>query len=350
MTRTVVVSTHLDDAVFSCYGAIGPDVTVLTVLAGIPPARTVGAWDARGGVQDSSEHVEERREEDLRAIARSGAGVVHLDFPDAQYAAAGHVKAPSLDALVRALRQHLHGATLVYAPSALSARTLGLLRRLRRRRSDHELVRDAVLRVRPDAVLYADLPYACHPAGGFALPAALAESGLRRSVTRLEAALLEEKLEASACYASQLPQLREIFGDFLDEATLGTEVYWTPVAGGGARVLPLRSGAHEVRDALGVAVEGVALEDGRAAGGAQARRLGRMVEEMRDRLAQRSGIVRRDVDPVDAVADDVDLAAVARDDDGLPHRHGLRDGGDAGVEVDVLERDDDKERLGVEVP
>jgi LmbE family N-acetylglucosaminyl deacetylase len=350
MTRTVVVSTHLDDAVFSCYGAIGPDVTVLTVLAGIPPAQTVGAWDARGGVRDSREHVEERREEDIRAIERSGAQVIHLDFPDAQYARSGAVKAPSLDSVVRALGQHLRGASTVYAPSALSARTLGLLRRLRRRRSDHRLIRDAVLSVRPDAVLYADLPYARHPAGGFDLPAELVEQERRQYVTRLEGALLEEKLEASACYASQLPQLRRIFGDFLDDAMLGTEVYWTPVAGGGARVLPLRAGADEAPDALGVAVEGVALQNGRAPGGAEAGRLGGMVDEMRDRLAQRAGIVRRDVDPVDAVADDVDLAAVARDDDGLPHRHRLRDGGHPGVEVDLFERDDDEERFGVEVP
>jgi LmbE family N-acetylglucosaminyl deacetylase len=268
MTRTVVVSAHLDDAVFSCYGAIGPDATVLTVLAGVPPPRTVGAWDARTGVSDSRVHVEERRAEDVRAVERAGAQAVHLDFPDAQYAQAGAVAAPSLDSVVRALGQHLRGAATVYAPSALSARTLGLLRRWRRRRSDHELVRDAVLRVRPDAVLYADLPYARHKGGGFDLPGELVEHGRQRYVTRLEHALLDEKLEASRCYASQLPQLQQIFGDFLDGSVLGTEVYWTPAAGGGNGGLPLRAGAHEVRDALDVPVEGVALENGSPAGGA----------------------------------------------------------------------------------
>jgi LmbE family N-acetylglucosaminyl deacetylase len=246
----VVVSAHLDDAVFSCYGALGPDVTVLTVLAGAPPPGTVGAWDARSGIGDSREHVGVRRAEDVRAVERSGARAVQLDFLDSQYTQSGAVPAPSVDAVARALGPHLRGAATVYAPSALSARTLGPLRRLRRRRSDHELVRDAVLEVRRDAVLYADLPYARRARGGFTLPRGL-EADRRRRVTRLDGAALDEKLEASRCYESQLPQLRRLFGDFLDAATLGVEVYWTPAGAGG---LPLTAGAHEVSDPLDVSV------------------------------------------------------------------------------------------------
>src|SRR5690242_9528681 len=32
----VAVSTHLDDVVLSCFGALGPKATVVTVLAGVP--------------------------------------------------------------------------------------------------------------------------------------------------------------------------------------------------------------------------------------------------------------------------------------------------------------------------
>ena len=181
---TVVVSTHLDDAVFSCYSLLGPDTVVVTVLAGVPPEGVLGDWDAAGGAASSRERVLERRAEDERALALSGARAVHLDFLDSQYWRDG--APPALDGL----DAYLTGD--VYAPAGIG-------------NSDHVLVRDAVLAVRPDAVLYGDLPYAQRHGFG----------GIERELV-LGDALLEEKLAASRCYATQLVQLEADFPGFLD--------------------------------------------------------------------------------------------------------------------------------------
>ena len=229
MTDTVVVSAHLDDAVLSCYSALGPSTTVVTVFAGYPPEGTLGAWDAAGGATDSRERVKERREEDRRALSASRAAFVHLDLPDVQYVSTGTIERPSAEAFAASLRERLAGATTVLAPCALS--TTRRLQRLRRRsHSDHRFVRDAVLRARPDATLYADLPYAIHPAiGGFNLPRDLDGAGRIERRVALDEALLTEKIAAVRCYETQIAQLVETFGDFLTPGGLGLEVYWAPV-------------------------------------------------------------------------------------------------------------------------
>src|SRR6476620_7604766 len=87
--RVVVVSVHLDDAVFSVGAALaraarrGADVTVLTVLANDPadesPARE---WDAQAGFATAAEAARARREEDSRACELVGATPVWLPFGD----------------------------------------------------------------------------------------------------------------------------------------------------------------------------------------------------------------------------------------------------------------------------
>src|SRR4051812_33085440 len=84
----VVISPHLDDAVFSCgeWLAGHPGATVVTVFAGVP---TVGdrltEWDARCGFGSAAEAVMVRRDEDRRAQALVEADAVWLDFTDSQY-------------------------------------------------------------------------------------------------------------------------------------------------------------------------------------------------------------------------------------------------------------------------
>ena len=192
----------------SAFGALGPRVTVVTVLAGLPPSGSLAEWDALTGAVDSRERVAERRAEDRAALEIAGAVPVHLDFADAQYVAAGLMAAPSTAGIAQALAPLLTDDE-VLAPAGIA-------------NLDHVLVRDAVLSQRPDAVLYADLPYAL--AHGFDLPADLEPRQGRDEP--LSGAMLESKLQATRAYASQLPQLIVDFGDFLDAAGLGRERYW----------------------------------------------------------------------------------------------------------------------------
>lgn len=191
---TAVVSTHFDDAVFSCYSLLGPETTVVTALAGFPAEGVLGSWDADGGATSSAARVAERRAEDEAALALSGSRAVHLDFLDKQYWDDG---GPSVGELAYGLEPHLVGTA--YAPAGIG-------------NDQHALVRDAVLAVRPDAILYVDLPYALLHGWG--------EPG---HDVELDDALVAEKLAASRCYATQLDQLVADFGDFLTVDALRRE-------------------------------------------------------------------------------------------------------------------------------
>jgi LmbE family N-acetylglucosaminyl deacetylase len=90
--RVLVLSPHLDDAVFSLGAALaeaaraGAGVTVLTVLAGDPGSGApAGPWDARAGFATAGEAASARREEDRAACAAIGAAPDWLPYGDAQY-------------------------------------------------------------------------------------------------------------------------------------------------------------------------------------------------------------------------------------------------------------------------
>ncbi len=228
VSEIVVVSPHLDDAVLSAYAMLGPSTTVVTVFAGLPPDGVLSDWDAGSGALDSRTRIEERRAEDRRALERSGAAFVHLDLGDRQYVALGSMPANTETSVAAELRGHIGGAPLVLAPSALSSSSRNPIKRHRRRRnSDHRLVREAVLAVRPDAALYADLPYALTADRGFVLPSDLDRRHRREHRVQLDPELLADKLESVRCYTTQIPPLAEVFGDFLRPEALGLEVWWS---------------------------------------------------------------------------------------------------------------------------
>jgi LmbE family N-acetylglucosaminyl deacetylase len=210
--RRVAVSTHLDDVALSCFGVLGPETTVVTVLAGAPPVGVLGEWDRDGGAASSRERVLERRGEDCRALASTGCSIAHLDFLDGQYWGLDKLLPPTADELADALRPFLRDAE-VFAPAGIH-------------NPDHKLVRDAVLAVRPEATLYADLPYALHPdLGGFELPPEVPARTERREL-RLDERSAAAKVEACLRYSTQLRQLTDFFGNFINSDALGLEVVW----------------------------------------------------------------------------------------------------------------------------
>jgi hypothetical protein len=214
MSRFAVFSTHLDDAVLSCYSALGPEATVITVLAGVPPVTVLGCWDAAGSAASSRERVLQRREEDKRALLLTQSNHVHLDFPEGQQWGQAGLAQPTVEELTAKLRLYLSDADFVHAPAGIG-------------NPEHKLIRDAVLAARADATLYADLPYALHPdTGGFALPPEVPSEGRQRRDVHLDPADAAAKVEACRCYETQLAQLIEIYGRFLSPVALGREVFW----------------------------------------------------------------------------------------------------------------------------
>jgi hypothetical protein len=207
--RTVVVSTHLDDAVLSCWSVIdGPDdVTVVTVFTGGPAPGTLTEWDRLGGATDSAARMEERRAEDRAALELAGRTPVHLGLLESQYV--GSPRVPW-----SALAPYLADADAVYAPAGLAVG--------RRPHSDHVLVREAVLGGRPDSVLYADQPYC-----GF-LQTAPDFLGRSAGLVELDENARYRKCQAIHCYTGELPILESsaCFGPFATPDKLAHELFW----------------------------------------------------------------------------------------------------------------------------
>ncbi len=212
----VVVSTHLDDAVLSCWSIVAgdADVAIVTVFTGAPadPA-LVTDWDRDTGLT-SHERMAGRIEENRSALALTGRVPTDLGFLESQYGAR------SFDSGVMA--ECLRSAELVYLPAGIAVPG-------GRAHGDHVFVRDACLELRPDARLYADQPY-CLFSQAIELPA-----GLRDHYAGADHALLtrrqrERKAEAIAAYDGEVPKLDRGFGiQLTDPDTLVRETFWRPV-------------------------------------------------------------------------------------------------------------------------
>ena len=211
--RTVVVSTHLDDAVLSCWSVIdgSGEVTVVTVFTAGPEPGRLTDWDRLAGAPDSATRMVERRAEDRAALAVAGRTPVHLGVLESQYV--GSVPEVPWSQLA----PHLEGAAVVYAPASIAS--VG-----RRPHGDHEAVRKAVLAGRPDAIPYADQPYCgFDPTTG---PSELL--GRIAAPVELDAEVRTRKAEALRCYVGELPILEapERFGPFATPEKLAFELFW----------------------------------------------------------------------------------------------------------------------------
>jgi len=139
LERVVVVSPHFDDAVLGAAHLLAshPGSTVVTVLAGRPPAYPVPVteWDAAGGFTEGDDVVGVRREEDRAAMAALAARPVWLEFAEHQYLAPEERPAPA--DIAPALGDAIHdaAATAVFLPMGLA-------------NPDHVLTHDAGLRAR----------------------------------------------------------------------------------------------------------------------------------------------------------------------------------------------------------
>ena len=203
-----VVSTHFDDAVFSCWTVLTGEaaVEVLTVFTAGPDDDRVTEWDADTGVT-SAERMVQRAAENSAALALAGRRAVNLGLREGQYDG-GHVD-PSV------LREPLSRADVVYVPAGSGSTHAN---------REHAVVRDACLAVCPHALVYADNPY-WYFRDDATLPPGL-DLGLRRVVVELTPSQREQKADAIACYAGELMKLEGFFGPCTDPSRLQYEVFW----------------------------------------------------------------------------------------------------------------------------
>jgi LmbE family N-acetylglucosaminyl deacetylase len=224
----IFLSPHFDDAVFSCGGTIhqlvtaGENAHIITVMAGEPLRRDLDTpilrdlherWDA------GQNPVRVRREEDNAAVRALGTMVTHLEIPDCVYRTAdGMALYPTEEALwgyvhpdddavnhLRSLTDMISGKgntyqsgrkTTIYAPLAVGDHV------------DHLIVRDwaqavaksnAHIRLR----FYTDYPYMRDVKKIDAALQGIAQPLLAEDVT-LKAADVQARIEAMACYESQI--------------------------------------------------------------------------------------------------------------------------------------------------
>ena len=171
--KTIYLSPHLDDAVFSCGGYIweqtqmGVEVEIWTICAGDPPpgpfselARSLHeSWNL------GENAVQIRREEDDAACRLVGAVPRHFSFPDFIYRFSPQGKpyyqvgadlsggldpgeADLIEQIKTKLEQELPPAVNLIVPLGIGNHV------------DHELTRKAASRLGRNLVYYADYPYA----------------------------------------------------------------------------------------------------------------------------------------------------------------------------------------------
>lgn len=194
----LVISPHLDDAVFSCGALLAaqPGSVVLTLFAGLPDDPGLSTdWDRRCGFANAGEAMSRRLEEDDQSLHLLEARSERLSFLDAQYG-----DTPDLKALEEAIHEHLRRQH----PHYLCA-PMGLFH------SDHLLAARAALAARleypdMDTYLYEDMPYRAKPGLLSRRLCELCTSGLTLTPAALTTRQTHARMKARAllAYASQL--------------------------------------------------------------------------------------------------------------------------------------------------
>ena len=220
LTRILVISPHLDDAVLGCGRLLAahPGAVVLTVFAGAPDGypNPMTWWDQLAGFEPDDDPLDARRKEDAKALGELGAEPVWLELVEHQYLERKDWARPAriVDALEAAIRRA--DPTMVVAPFGLG-------------NPDHDCTHEAALLVRerlpePAWFCYEDTGYKHIPGLLAWRVARLFRSGVWPTPAVMPVAAAAAKQAALAHYSSQM---RALEADWQLSAKLDApEQYW----------------------------------------------------------------------------------------------------------------------------
>lgn len=147
----LVLSPHLDDAVFSVFHALGQGAIVATLCTGLPDAGTApSTYDNLTLARDPAVRYEQRRKEDLAVAAEGGWRPIHYGLLDSPYRKDDPDPADIAGELLASVE--VDDVSELWIPAGISGHR------------DHILTRDVGFEARfllqCPVRLYADLPYA----------------------------------------------------------------------------------------------------------------------------------------------------------------------------------------------
>jgi len=151
MYDNILISPHLDDAVFSCWKTINDSQNslIINVFAGIPKQGTRTLWDRICGEKNSMKMVNARRQENELALDKTKATNIYLDFLDRQY----RTKININNQVKKNMTQYLNKKSRILFPIALSSNY---------RHPDHLILRKIGLKLLEENYninFYPDVPY-----------------------------------------------------------------------------------------------------------------------------------------------------------------------------------------------
>lgn len=231
-TFLLVLSPHLDDAIFSVCGYLLETkhrTKIVTVCAGIPDNNDLSSWDKRCGFTSGQLAAISRREEDFLACSKVGADYEHLNFTDFPYS---NIKNNS--SISNEITKRLPNIQEIWIPLGIGMHP------------DHITVRDSALEIlntkKINIVFYADVPYS--NAYKWSTPDSERKENFKwkpvieeikkkgfildkPEIKILKKREIETKLAIASLYKSQIKQLKNHYPNLMEfGGELATEVIW----------------------------------------------------------------------------------------------------------------------------
>ena len=223
------IQPHYDDVPLSCGGTVAlmadqaRQPRMITVFASELVDEMVGefaAWKhSRWKVTDAEQVLAVRRAEDAEAAQTLGCGMRWLGLPDAIYRGGRYNSDSELFGALRDEEMELasHLADEIRQLPEWDENTLVFVPLGAGNHVDHQLVFEAGRRLASQGVkvyAYEDCPYAIHTPGGVSARLATLGDAVGEPVTVPIGPMLERRLEAIACYRTQVPVIFRFTSDF----------------------------------------------------------------------------------------------------------------------------------------